>query len=163
MTKPDLKSSFIYRGKTYYIDWFDINDDNIPDLPWQQVYVLGDVNGLVPIVHYQNNDDNLPGGRLEPGESLESALEREIDEEIKAKVVSWHPLGYQSGVNDDGNTVYQLRVYAKLIIDEVFKGDPGGSVIGHSLVPLRDLNEYIKWGVVGDRLIDMVAKRGLMH
>jgi len=157
--EPDLKSSFIYRDKTYYIDWYDIVDDNIPNLSWQQVYVIGDVDGMVPVVHYDGDeDDNLPGGKTEPNETVEQTIVREMDEEIKAKVVSWKPLGYQVGVNSDGKKVYQLRVYAKLIFEEKFENDPGGLVIGHSLVPIKDLNQHIRWGEIGDRLVNMALK-----
>ena len=157
--KQDLKSSFVYRNKTYYIDWYEIIDDNLPNLPWQQVYVIGDINGMAPVVHYDGDEnDNLPGGKTEPGETVEQTIVREMDEEIKAKVVSWKPLGYQVGVNSDGKKVYQLRVYAKLIFEEKFENDPGGSVIGHSLVPIKDLNQHIRWGEIGDRLVNMALK-----
>jgi len=157
--KPDVKSSFTFRDQLFHIDWYDIHDGELPDLPWQQVYAIGDVDGLVPIVHYPGDDnDNLPGGRSEPGETIEQTLVRELDEEIKAKVISWYPLGYQDGINTDGKRIYQLRVYAKLTIDDKFVKDPGGSVIGHSLVPLEELNQHIKWGEIGDRLVDMVLR-----
>jgi len=157
--KQDLKSSFVYRNKTYYIDWYEIIDDNLPNLPWQQVYVIGDINGMAPVVHYDGDEnDNLPGGKTEPGETVEQTIVREMDEEIKAKVVSWKPLGYQVGVNSDGKKVYQLRVYAKLIFEEKFENDPGGLVIGHSLVPIKDLNQHIRWGEIGDRLVNMALK-----
>lgn len=157
--QPDLKSSFSYRGKLFHINWYDIVNDNLPNIPWQQVYVVGDINGMAPVVHYGNGDaDNLPGGKTEPGETVEQTLVREVDEEIKAKVVFWQPLGYQEVIDSDNKKSYQLRVYAKLVIEEEFINDPGGSVSGYSLVPIRDLNQHIKWGNVGDRLVDMVLR-----
>ena len=154
-----MKSSFIYRNNLYHVDWYDLVNKKLPNLPWQQVYVLGDVCGKFPIVHYEGDEaDNLPGGKTEPNETVEQTIVREMDEELKAKVISWKPLGYQVGVNADGKKIYQLRVYAKLVIDEKFTNDPGGSVIGHSLVPIEELNKCIGWGEIGDRLVNMVLE-----
>ena len=160
-SQPDIKSSFISDGVTYYIDWYDL-DDEVPDLPWSQVYALGDVNGLVPIVHYANRGDNLPGGRTEPGETAEETLIREIQEEINHEVISWSPIGYQVWCNPvNGDNTYQLRLYAKMRPIGEFISDPGGSVIGHSLVSLDELNLRINYGEVGDRMIDVVRNKML--
>lgn len=157
--RPDIKSSFIAGGVVYHVDWYDL-DDCLPNLPWSQVYAIGDVDGLVPIVHSSNNrHDNLPGGRTEPGETAEQTLLREILEEINYTVLSWQPIGYQAWydlVND--RYVYQLRVYAKLQKNGEFINDPGGSVIGHSLITLDELNQRINYGEIGERMINAVRR-----
>lgn len=160
MTKPDLQSSFIFRDETINIDWYDVKDvDMLPDVEWQQVYAVGNVSGRVPIVHYADNEvRNLPGGKFdEPGDTINRVLHREMEEELNMRVLSWKPIGYQHLSNEKFGNVYQLRVYAKLEPIGKFVSDPGGSVIGHSLVIIEDLNSYIQYGEVGERIVRLVV------
>jgi len=154
--QPQLQSSFTYRDVVYDIDWYDLGHE-LPSLPWSQVYVIGDVEGKSPIVHYDTGDkNNLPGGSFEPGETVEEALKREIKEEINYDVISWTPIGYQKIRNPE---TYQLRVCAKLKKIDDFTNDPGGHVIGHSLVPIDELNSYIRYGEIGDRMVKIAKSR----
>lgn len=153
--QPDLIDDFSYRGEKIDVKWFDISSkEDIPDLPWQQVYAIGDLDGKVPVVFYGGDArDNLPGGHVEPGESVEQTLVREIDEELNCEVLEWQPLGYQILTSEKHGTVYQMRVFAKLKKLGEFKFDIGGSVKGYKLVELGDLNGYIDYRNVGKRLI----------
>jgi hypothetical protein len=159
MAKPDLISEFEYEGKVI-VEWFDVFEKNkIPDLDWQQVYMIGNLDGKVPIVIYSSDGDNLPGGKIEHGETIEQAIMRESLEEINMNVVAWEPIGYQKLTRfGDSTPIYQFRVYAKLCKNGDFINDPAGSVIGHKLVELNDVNKYIKYGLVGDRLIANCTK-----
>ena len=159
MTKPDLQSSFIFRDETINVDWYDVNGvDMLPNVEWEQVYAVGNVNGRVPIVHYADNEvRNLPGGKFdEPGDTIDRVLYREMEEELNMRVLSWYPIGYQFLSNEKFGNVYQLRVYAKLERIGEFVSDPGGSVIGHSFVPIEDLNSHINYGDVGERIVRLV-------
>ncbi len=159
MTKPDLVSEFEYEGKVI-VEWFDvIEKDKIPDFEWKQVYMIGNLDNKVPLVMYSNKGDNLPGGGVEPGETIEQTITREALEEVNMRVVSWEPLGYQKLTRPwDDTPTYQFRLYAKLEKNGNFTNDPGGSVIGHKLVDLKDVNKNITYGKVGDRLIAMSKK-----
>lgn len=156
--KPDIKSSFEYKGETILVDWYEVSDTSrLPDVDWEQVYAIGNVNKKVPIVHYDGDQkDNLPGGRFEKNETVEQALRREMQEELNMKVLSWQPIGFQKLMNKKFGTAHQLRVYAELEPIGDFIKDPGGGVIGHSLVAINSLNQYIKYGDVGDRMIELV-------
>jgi hypothetical protein len=159
MKTPDLMSEFEWEGKVI-VEWYDVfNIDEIPDFNWQQVYIIGNLDGKVPVVMYSNQSDNLPGGKIEQGESLEQALIRETQEELNMRVVSWVPLGYQRLTRPWGDTpTYQFRVYAELEKINDFINDPGGGVIGHKLIELDELNTLIKYGNVGDRIISNVKQ-----
>ena len=159
MIKPDLISEFEYEGKVI-VEWFDVFDkDQIPDYKWQHVYMIGNINGKVPIVMYNEKRDNLPGGRLEPGESLDETLKREAVEELNMEVLSWQPLGYQRLTRPlDDTPTFQFRAYAQLRKIGEFESDPGGGVIGHKVVDLNEVNDHIKYGVVGNRLINNCKK-----
>lgn len=158
--RPDLLDVYVYKNQRIAVEWFDVDSiDKLPDLRWEQVYAIGNLNGKVPVVYYPEPDhkDNLPGGKFEAGETIQEALEREIQEEINCRVLSWSPIGYQKLTGPDGNSVYQLRVYAQLEKIADFVRDPGGSVIGYRLVDIARLNDYIQYGPVGERMIRLVA------
>ena len=158
-TQPDLQSSFIFRGETINTDWYDVNTiSELPKVQWEQVYAIGDVSGKVPVVHYADSGVlNLPGGKFdEPGDTIDTVLHREMKEELNMRMLSWHPIGYQFLSNKKFGNAYQLRVYAKLEPIGEFVSDPGGGVIGHSLVPIENLNSYIQYGDVGERIIWLV-------
>ncbi|HSX28413.1 MAG TPA: NUDIX hydrolase [Candidatus Saccharimonadales bacterium] len=157
MPQPNLTTSFTYRDKLIQVRWFDLVGKPLPDLPWQQVYVIGDLEGKAPIVHYATGDkDNLPGGKTEPGETVDQTIQREIEEELRCKVVSWYPIGYQENHEPDGTIIYQLRVRAILERSGIFEQDPAGTVVGHSLVDLQDLNTHIGYGDIGERMIALI-------
>ena len=154
MRKPDLISEFEFGGH-FDVEWYDVlSKDQIPDLPWHQVYIVGDYKGKVPIVIYPNSPDNLPGGKTEPGETLEQTMVREVKEETNMRVLSWEPLGYQACIRrETGQVRHQFRAYAKLEKIGEFVNDPGGNIQGYKLIELAKINAYINYGVVGDRLI----------
>lgn len=155
--EPHLKTSFTYKGAVIRVNWYELVGSELPDLPWQQVYVIGDIDGKVPVVHYATGDkDNLPGGKTEPGELVDETVRRETQEELNCDVVSWYPLGYQENHEPDGKVVYQLRVRAELKPIGVFENDPGGAISGHTLVSLDELNEHIQYGDIGERMIALV-------
>lgn len=159
MRQPDIKSSFQFRGETINTDWYDVSDiSELPDLEWEQVYAVGNVGGKVPVVHYADSEvRNLPGGKFdEPGDTIDRVVNREMKEELNMRALSWRPIGYQFLSNEKFGNAYQLRVYAKLEPIGEFVNDPGGSVVGHSLVPIDELNSYIQYGDVGERIVSLI-------
>ncbi len=160
-TSPTLETSFELEGETIKCDWYEVSSiDDLPDVAWEQVYAVGNVAGKVPVVHYANREvRNLPGGRFdEPGDTIESVLHREMREELNMRVLSWRPIGYQFLSNQKFGDAYQLRVYAELEPIGEFVSDPGGGVIGHSLVSIEELNTHIRYGEVGERIIDITKR-----
>jgi len=93
MNNPDLLRESEYNEKQIRVNWFNLVGKKIPNLKWRLVYAISDVDGLVPIVHYKDDHDNLPGGTAEPSETVEQTLIREIDEGLNMKVISWELLG----------------------------------------------------------------------
>lgn len=159
--KPEIESSFIYNGQKILANWYTVTAKNrIPDLPWQQVYAIGNLNGQVPLITSLTceKEFNLPGGRTEPGETIEQTVAREMIEECNMRVIEWQPLGYQHLTEPDGKQIFQFRVYAKLEKIGKFVNDPGGGVIKNALVDLNQVNSLINYGKIGERMIKLAKK-----
>ena len=115
--QPDLRTSFNYDSQNIVADWYTVTDKSqIPDLPWQQVYAIGNLNSQVPLITSLTceKEFNLPGGRTEPGETIGQTIAREMIEECNMRVIEWQPLGYQHLTKPDGKQIFQFRVYAEL-------------------------------------------------
>lgn len=161
--KPNLIGQFSYRGKgkIHYIDyeWYDVlSKTGIPNLPWQQVYIIGNLDGQIPLVQYEKDPDNLPGGRTESGETIEETLNREAIEELNCKVLSWEPLGYQTIYEESKLIGHQLRVYAVLEKIGDFEKDPGGPVISNRYIKIDQLSKELNWPKTGQRLQELSEK-----
>lgn len=161
MILPDICDSFDYGQKTFDVQWFDVDAiGNLPDVTWSQVYAIAKLDTKVALVAYANSTHNLPGGTPEPGESIDTTLRREIQEELNCRVLEWVPIGYQKvRETGHGEPIHQLRVYARLEKIGDFEKDPGGDVTGYKLIELRELNSYIHYGKVGERIMQLVADK----
>ena len=159
--QPDLRTSFNYDSQNIVADWYTVtNKSQIPDLLWQQVYAIGNLDGQVPLITSLTceKEFNLPGGRTEPGETIEQTIAREMIEECNMHVIEWQPLGYQHLTEPDGKQIFQFRVYAKLEKIGEFVNDPGGGVIKNTIVYLSQVNSLIKYGEIGERMVKLAKK-----
>ena len=159
--QPDLRTSFNYDSQNIVADWYTVTDKSqIPDLPWQQVYAIGNLDGRVPLITSLmcEKEFNLPGGRTEPGETIEQTIAREMIEECNMRVIEWQPLGYQHLTEPDGKQIFQFRVYAKLEKIDEFVNDPGGGVIKNTLVDLNQVDSLINYGEIGERMVKLAKK-----
>lgn len=150
-----IKSSFqLGDNIDYLVEWHDA--DSFDEVPYEratQVYAVPFYRDKVLLVHTLGHGDNLPGGTIEPDETYEQTLRRELQEETNTRVIDWLPIGYQIVTEPDGKIKYQLRVVATVDKIGEFVKDAGGSVHHNLLVEPAKVNEYIKYGEVGDRVI----------
>ena len=159
--QPDLRTSFNYDSQNIIADWYTVTDKSqIPDLLWQQVYAIGNLDGRVPLITSLmcEKEFNLPGGRTEPGETIEQTIAREMIEECNMRVIEWQPLGYQHLTEPDGKQIFQFRVYAKLEKIGKFVNDPGCGVIKNTMVDLSQVNSLIKYSEIGERMVKLAKK-----
>ena len=86
MQTPILHGEFIYKNVNYHTDFYSLIGQKIPNLPWSQVYIIGNLKNQIPIVKYAHASDNLPGGGVKPHESIFQTINREAKEELNMTV-----------------------------------------------------------------------------
>ncbi len=96
----------------------------------------------------------LIGGTIEPGETFEQTLKREIQEESNMEVLNFMPIGYQKVTDTrDNSFVYQLRYVCTARPYGPFISDPAGSITAIKLVDPLKYRDYFDWGEIGERII----------
>lgn len=95
------------------------------------------------------------GGTIEPGETFEETLRREVREESNTEVISSLPIGYQKCVDTrDQSCFYQLRYVCKVRKIGEFVSDPAGSIREIKFVAPGEYKKYFDWHKIGDRIIE---------
>lgn len=153
-------------GVTYVLEYEDA--DSFRSLPYEkcrQVYGVC-FEGDELLIGFGGNKKawGLVGGTIEPGETFEETLKREIQEETNREVLSWRPLGYQKMTDTrDGSFVYQLRYVCKVRPFGPFIEDPAGGVTEIKLIEPTRYKNYFNWGKIGKRMMErsMELKEGL--
>ena len=94
-----------------------------------------------------------PGGSIEPGETFEEAVIREVKEETNMKVLKQQLIGYQD-IYEQDRTIRQTRSVCIVEPEGEFAVDPDGDVTEIKLIDPKDYKQYFDWGVVGDHLME---------
>lgn len=163
------KTTIIFKGKSnaapyeeVTIEWHDVVNGDIPKINWTQVHAIANYKNKVIVVSKTTGDHTMihvPGGHVEEGEDVESALSREIFEETGGSLVSWKPLGYQKRIDSKGAETHQLRVYAKVedIKNETIDYD--GLISKTKLIDISDMLNVLEWNnPIGHRIFELVSK-----
>lgn len=93
-----------------------------------------------------------PGGGIEPGETIEEAVEREIKEETNMKVLHQELIGYQD-IYEPNRIVRQTRSFCLVEPYGDFISDPDGDITEIKLIDPKDYKQYFDWKIIGDHLI----------
>lgn len=102
---------------------------------WKRDRLLLVREGAPEAGHY-----DLPGGRLDAGESLESGLRRELREELGVEIKEWSglPIKTWATVSRDGTGVVAL-LYRVTLASEEFTHAPGDEVTAAQWLTLEEL------------------------
>lgn len=97
-------------------------------------------DGRILLVLQQGPDDAapgwmLPGGQLEPGETADAALRREVREETGLRVMGESPEAFRAA-SMDGDTCHLAVTFSCQVDGELLARDPDGRVIAAEWVPI---------------------------
>lgn len=96
-----------------------------------------------------------PGGHIEPGESIEDAVLREVMEESNMKVVYQELIGFLD-IYEPDRIVRQTRSFCVVEPYGDFEkdGDTEGDITEIKLIDPKDYKQYFDWGEIGERIIE---------
>ena len=131
--------------------------DEVKHLPFESIGAVCICNGKMVLVYDKSRERWTPiGGRIEAGESLAEATEREVKEESNMRVLRQIPLGYQN-ILMPGRTVNQSRTLCIVEPYGPFIADPDGDITEIKLINPKDYKEYFDWGEVQDHIMKRIS------
>ena len=102
-----------------------------------------------------------PGGGVEPNESYEETLKRELVEEAQLEMLDCRFFGYEYTINvtDNSKNAYFLRAVAKVKLIDTTINDPCGKAIGRVVVDAKDAGKILNWGEKGAILVKLATDK----
>lgn len=151
----ELKDTFTNRaGQVVKIVYSE--DDPLSGLEGkilQGVHTFCFCSGKLVIVYDPSKSCWLPpGGAIDPGETYENAIIREVAEETNMRVVQQKFIGYQD-IYEPTRIIRQIRSFCVVEPIGPFHADPGGDITEIKLIDLKDYKQYFDWGKIGDRIM----------
>lgn len=146
-----------HKGNTYTFEYNDVDSfDDLDKAKCTQTYGVCFYDGKIVFGYSGGRKEYcLIGGTIEEGETFEQSLRREIQEESNMEILSFRPIGYQKVIDmKDQSFKYQLRYMCIVKPFGPFLGDPMGDIVEIKLVDPKDYKEYLKWGSIGDRIVE---------
>jgi 8-oxo-dGTP diphosphatase len=103
-----------------------------------------------------------PGGGVEPVETLEEAVVREVKEETNMKILKQTLIGYQD-ILDPKGTLTQTRSVCIVEPYGEFVSDPDEDITEIKLIDPNEFKDYFDWGAIGDHLMEraLIVKSNL--
>lgn len=102
-----------------------------------------------------------PGGGVEPGETAEEAIVREVLEETNMRVLKQRVIGYQE-VSEPHRLTVQVRSICivepvgPFVADADSSDDEGVTEI--KIIDPKDIKQYFDWGEVGDHIMQRALR-----
>lgn len=155
-----IHSKLIHDDREYIIEYNDADSfDRLPKEKISQVYGICFCNKKLLIGRRAKSGEwGHLGGSVEHGESLEETLLREIQEESNMQVLSFHPIGYQTATDPNGETIYQVRYACTVKPLGYFTHDPAlnehGGIDAIKLISPSEYKQYAHWGEIGDHIME---------
>lgn len=147
-------------GQTLDVTYYDIDDEKeLGDKKVRGVHAYCFCGDKLIIVYAEGKGYwTLPGGGVEPGESITEAVAREVLEETSMRVIKQELIGYQDIFEPDKINTQTRHICLVEPVGE-FESDPDGDITEIKLVDPKDLKQYFDWGVVGDRLLERALEK----
>lgn len=154
----NITSKYIGRdGVEYIFEYSDADSfEQLDKNKCRQTYGVCFCDGKIVFGYSGGRKEyGLIGGTIEKGESFEQTLRREIKEESNMEIISFMPVGYQKSTDTrDGSYIYQLRYVCIVKPFGPFVCDVMGDIVSIKLVEPKEYKVYLKWGDIGNRIIE---------
>lgn len=120
----------------------------------QAVHAYCFCNGKLVIVYDHAKDSwTPPGGGVDPGESVEEAVVREVLEESNMRVISQKLIGFQVIDEPGRGIVTQTRSVCIVECLGDFVADPAGDISEVKLIEPSEYKQYFDWKEIGDHVM----------
>jgi|SRR5581483_12176119 len=93
-----------------------------------------------------------PGGGIEPSETYEQAVIREVREETNMKVIFQKLIGFQD-IYESNKIIRQTRSFCLVEPYGDFISDPANEIREIKLIDPKDYKSYFNWGEIGERIL----------
>ena len=107
---------------------------------------------LVLVYSEKKNYWTPPGGGVEEGEDIRTAVRREVKEETNMNVLKQRFIGCQDILNSKG-VISQIRFVCTVEPYGPFVSDPDGDITKIELIDPKDHKKYFDWGEIGDHMM----------
>ena len=150
-----IKDTLNWFGTTYQLEYWETDTfDGLPLEKCKQHYGVCFYQGkLVLGWGGKKQQGGLRGGTVEPGETLEETLRRELIEEANLDIIFHQPLGVQKVISPDSSFDFQLRSVCIVEPRGKFISDPDGSIKKIAFVNPEKYKDYFDWGEIGERMM----------
>lgn len=151
----EIHSTLVSRtGQTIPITYRDIDSPdelNGEKIKGVHAYCFYD-DKLVVVYAEMKKTWGPPGGAVEPGETIEEAVVREVFEETNMRVLKQKIFGYLEAFEPERT----LQTRSVCIVEPIgeFVSDPDGDVTEIKLIDPKDANDYFNWGENGERQLE---------
>lgn len=148
----ELRSTLINRsGQELDVVYQDA--DFVGDRTIHSVHAYCFCEGKLVVVYDPAKDMwTPPGGGVEPGESVEEAVAREVLEESNMRVIWQKLIGFQE-IEEPTRTITQTRSVCIVECLGAFIADPAGDVSEIKLIDPSEYKEYFDWKEIGDHVM----------
>ncbi len=143
-----------------YYEGLDPNE-NLEGKMLQGVHGLCFCDNKIVIVYAKEKGYwTFPGGGMEPGETYQEAVIREVREESNMKVLHQELIGFQD-IYESDKIVRQTRSFCIVEPYGDFISDPDGDITEIKLIDPKDVKQYVDWLKIGDRIVERA--RGMLE